>query len=215
MPTPSAFSQLSKFSVTSDVVIASGGREPTRPSWERWGSYVLLVFVLGPLTLRASEGLAPFRSRNVLDAISARPTAASLIARRENPPRANPGSKPEDQGPGKRQADRSDVRQEIRPQKSPNRFRSLYKRTGVSHSLPQGVSHDPCLQVLSLRFRRLRGECSRFPSGALRAPPPSEISSDENQNSFAMNIRRNGRRRTMWLIEVANDLPGRPDPSSG
>ena len=39
---------------------------------------------------------------------------------------------------GKRQADRSDVRQEIRPlQKSPNRFPSPDKRTGASPSLPR------------------------------------------------------------------------------
>ena len=78
------------------------------------------------------------------------------------------GQKPEDAR--KRQADRSDVRQRIRPlHQARTGFGPMDKRTGASPSCLR-VSHNPCLRYLSLRFRRLRGGCGRFPSGALRTP---------------------------------------------
>ena len=57
---------------------------------------------------------------------------------------------------GKRQADRSDVRQEIRPQKSPNRFRA-FGNSGRAPALPCLKSIPRCLPLsLSLAFAHAR-----------------------------------------------------------
>ena len=50
----------------------------------------------------------------------------------------------------------------IRPlKKSPNRSRAIGKRTGASPSCLR-VSHNPCLQVLSLRFAACEAEAAAF-----------------------------------------------------
>jgi hypothetical protein len=89
----------------------------------------------------------------------------SLIA-----PKGNPGStrqKPRG-NPWKRQGDRSDGRQEIRPPKSPIRLEPwISGRAPALHALR--ASHDPCLRCFP-SVSPMRGGCSRIPSGALRTP---------------------------------------------
>jgi hypothetical protein len=94
------------------------------------------------------EGLAPFHDRGRLARHFVRPwRPRSLMSAKGN--RASTQPKP--RGAGKRQADRSDVRQEIRPQKSPNRFRAFGQADGRQPFMPR-VSHEPLPLDASLPF---------------------------------------------------------------
>jgi hypothetical protein len=101
-------------------------------------------------SLEASEGLAPFRSRTI-GRVSVRPwRPRSLVsAKREpRPKRAIPGSQA--RGPrtrGKRQADRSDARQEYARVKSPNRFRKL-PADGRQPFMPQDYLTTPAFNLI-------------------------------------------------------------------
>jgi hypothetical protein len=58
-----------------------------------------------------------------------------------------------DQGRGERQGDRSDVRQEFARLKAQSGFEPQEIADGRQPFMPLRVSHDPCLQNLSLPFR--------------------------------------------------------------
>jgi hypothetical protein len=103
-PTPTAFSPFetdSGFKRRGKVGVARS--PPSCPSVLRSS------FPVPPAWKQVSEGLAPFSDRGRLDAISVRPVGRGASSRKGEPrcPRSkSPGTR------GKRQADRSDVRQE-------------------------------------------------------------------------------------------------------
>jgi hypothetical protein len=79
-----------------------------------------------------------------LDAACADLSAASLIGR-EGIPGASPVMRLGKRTHGKRQADRSDVRQELRPLKEPDPVSGLWISGRAPALRASRVSHDPCL----------------------------------------------------------------------
>ncbi len=134
-----------------------------------WGcSFAWLVcrsFDLRLLFLRsrdASEGLAPFlRSRTLGRRLSDWAAEKPHCAKRGT--LASSDHHPEDRG--KRQADRSDARQECVRFNEPEPVSSLGIADGRQPFMPASISRTPAFEHLSLRFAA-RGGSGRFPWGA-------------------------------------------------
>jgi hypothetical protein len=125
----------------------------------------LLVFVSGSSGLtKQAQGWRLFLIAGARAYLSDS-AAAEPMRKGSAEPAEHPGPR------GKRQAERSDVRQEYVRFTKPVPVSSLDKRTGASPSC-LGVSHDPCLFDASLPFCSCEAKCGRFPSGALTTTTP-------------------------------------------
>jgi hypothetical protein len=92
----------------------------------------------------------------------------------------SPGHSPGtgDRGPSEKTGRSIRCPAEIRPLEGPEPVSGLEDSGRAPALHASRVSHDACPGISSLRFRRLRGVCGRFPSGAFRRP-----SSSENQSA--------------------------------
>jgi hypothetical protein len=90
-------------------------------------------------------------------------------AKRESRLSTDPsGQEPRDRGAaGRRQADRSDVRQECVHLRARSGFEPLEKRTGASPSCLNSISRTPAFDPYPFGFA-MQGGCGRFQSSALR-----------------------------------------------
>ena len=115
---------------------------------------------------------------------------------------------------GKRQADRSDVRQEFARKRARTGFEPKDKRTAASPSCPR-VSHDPCLLIFSLRFRPCEADAAAFRRAHENALHPATGSLSRGSNSckaitliwLVWLIEKGARRLSRWRSGAGRDKP--------
>ncbi len=126
-------------------------------------------------------------------------------ARKGKPrPRTNPRViSPGTEDPRKRQADRSDVRQEYVRLKEPEPVFELNPSGRAPALHASRVSHDPCLQNLSLRFAHARRMRPLF-VGRVTTPLIQRL---DHQAMILIHVKKLGSYGQTWLIGSAPPAP--------